>query len=168
MAPTPSELDVELAPIDARLEFIAQEKALIEQTLAELDATIQATPNNEMVLGGLERELANLSGQYDAAVANLGQATIGERIEVLSKGERFSLIEQPTEPTAPDSPNRMLIAAAGVVGGDPARARLHRAAGDAEPLDPPSRRRSPSGSAPSPSPRSPTSAPAPSGAGSAA
>ena len=91
----PSDLDVELAPIDARLDFIAQEKALIEATLAELDATIQATPNNEMVLGGLERELANLSGQYDAAVANLGQAAIGERIEVLSKGERFSLIESP-------------------------------------------------------------------------
>jgi uncharacterized protein involved in exopolysaccharide biosynthesis len=117
VAPTPSDLDVELAPIDARLDFISQEKALIEQTLADLDATIQATPNNEMVLGGLERELANLSGQYDAAVANLGQAAIGERIEVLSKGERFSLIESPTEPTAPDSPNRMLIAAAGVVGG---------------------------------------------------
>ena len=92
-APTPSDLDVELAPIDARLDYIAQEKALIEQTLTDLDATIQATPNNEMVLGGLERELANLSGQYDAAVANLGQAAIGERIEVLSKGERFSLIE---------------------------------------------------------------------------
>lgn len=113
----PSDLDVELAPIDDRLAFIAQEKALIEAALTDLDATIQATPNNEMVLGGLERELANLSGQYDAAVANLGQAAIGERIEVLSKGERFSLIESPTEPTAPDSPNRVLIAGAGVVGG---------------------------------------------------
>ena len=117
VAPAPSDLDVELAPIDDRLAFIAQEKALIEATLADLDASIQATPNNEMVLGGLERELVNLSGQYDAAVANLGQAAIGERIEVLSKGERFSLIESPTEPTAPDSPNRVLIASAGVVGG---------------------------------------------------
>ena len=132
-----------------------QEKALIEATLAELDASIQATPGNEMVLAGLERELANLEGQYEAACANLGQAAIGERIEVLSKGERFSLIEPPTEPTAPDSPNRVLIASAGVVGGGRPRARLRRAARAAEPLDPPARRRSPSGSAPSPSRRIP-------------
>ena len=50
-------------------------------------------------------------------MANRGQAQVGERIEVLSKGERFSLIEQPTMPGGPDSPNRLLIAAAGVVGG---------------------------------------------------
>ena len=50
-------------------------------------------------------------------MANRGQAQVGERMEVLSKGERFSLIEQPTMPTGPYSPNRLLISAAGVVGG---------------------------------------------------
>ena len=112
-----SELDVELAPIDARLEFIAEEKKTIEAALAELEASVRATPNNEMVLNGLELELTNLTTQYEAAVANLGQANVGERIEVLSKGERFSLIEPPTEPIGPVKPRRKLIAAAGVVGG---------------------------------------------------
>jgi polysaccharide biosynthesis transport protein len=112
-----SELDVELAPIDARLEFIAQEKALIEQTLADLEASIQATPSNEMVLSGLERQLASLQQQYQNASAGLGQAEQGERMEVLSKGQRFTLLEAPTERGAPVSPQRELIAAAGVVGG---------------------------------------------------
>jgi polysaccharide chain length determinant protein (PEP-CTERM system associated) len=112
-----SELDVELAPIDARLKFIAEDEAAIQQTLAELDKSIQATPANEQILAGLERELANLQNQYNAAVANVGQAQVGERIEVLSKGERFSLIEQPNMPTKPSSPNRKLIAAAGMLGG---------------------------------------------------
>ena len=112
-----SSLDLELAPIDARLEFIAQDKALIEQTLTELEASIQATPANEMALNGLDRELANLNDQYNAAVASLGQAKVGERIEVLSKGERFSLIEQPTVPGSPVRPKRLLIASAGIVGG---------------------------------------------------
>jgi polysaccharide chain length determinant protein (PEP-CTERM system associated) len=110
-------LDLELAPIDARLEFIAQDKAAIEQTLADLEASIQATPQNEMTLAGLERELQNLNDQYNAAVASLGQAKVGERIEVLSKGERFSLIEQPTVPGSPVRPKRLLIASAGIVGG---------------------------------------------------
>ena len=65
-----SELDVELAPIDARLKFIAEDKATIEKTLDDLDKSIQATPANEQVLAGLERELANLQSQYNAAVAN--------------------------------------------------------------------------------------------------
>ena len=112
-----SELDVELAPIDARLKFIAEDEATIQKTLDDLDKSIQATPANEQVLAGLERELANTQNQYNAAVANVGQAQVGERIEVLSKGERFSLIEQPNLPAKPSSPNRKLIAAAGMLGG---------------------------------------------------
>lgn len=112
-----SELDLELAPIDARIAFIAEDKAQIERTLADLEASIQRTPANEQVLAGLEQELANIQNQSNEAAANLGQATVGERIEVLSKGERFSLIEQPTVPNAPSSPNRVLIASAGLVGG---------------------------------------------------
>jgi polysaccharide chain length determinant protein (PEP-CTERM system associated) len=112
-----TELEVELAPIDERLAFIAEERKMIEATLAELDASVQETPGNEMVLAGLERELATLQAQYNAAVADRGQAQVGERIEVLSKGERFSLIEQPSVPSGPVRPKRMLIAAAGLVGG---------------------------------------------------
>jgi polysaccharide chain length determinant protein (PEP-CTERM system associated) len=116
-APPPSELEVELAPIDDRLEFIAAEKAGIQATLAALDASIQATPANEMTLAGLERELANLSDQYETARTRLNEAMVGERMEVMSKGERFTLVQPPTEPTSPDRPNRVLIAGAGVVGG---------------------------------------------------
>jgi polysaccharide chain length determinant protein (PEP-CTERM system associated) len=112
-----SELDVELAPIDSQLKFIAENKAMVEKTLADLDASIQATPANEQVLDGLQRELDNLQNQYNTAVANVGQAQVGERIEVLSKGERFSLIEQPNLPGKPSSPKRKLIAAAGMLGG---------------------------------------------------
>ena len=90
---------------------------MIEATLAELEASIQETPANEMVLAGLERELATLQAQYNAAEGDRNSAQVGERIEILSKGERFSLIEQPSYPGGPVRPKRMLITAAGVVGG---------------------------------------------------
>jgi succinoglycan biosynthesis transport protein ExoP len=112
-----SELELELAPIDEQLKYIAEEKARVEQTLADLDSSIQATPNNEMALADLEREYANLQRQYDAAVASLGQAQVGERIEVLSKGQRFTLIEAPIERDTPSDPPRLLIAGAGIFGG---------------------------------------------------
>ena len=112
-----SELDVELAPIDERLKFIADEKAAIDATLAELGKSIEAMPNNEMVIAGMERDIASLQSQYDIALRNRGQAELGEKMEVMSKGERFSLIEQPTLPGRPSKPRRVLIAAAGLVGG---------------------------------------------------
>jgi polysaccharide biosynthesis transport protein len=112
-----SELDVELAPIDDRLKYIAEEKVTIQQALADIETAIQATPNNEMVLTGLERDLTSMQQQHATAMSSLGQAQVGERIEVLSKGERFSLIEQPSLPGGPVSPKRGLIAAAGIAGG---------------------------------------------------
>lgn len=112
-----SELDLELAPIDARLKFIQDDKATIQQALDDLNASLQATPANEQTLAGLERELTNIQNQYNTAVQNAGQATVGERLEVMDKGERFSLIQPPNNPTQPSSPNRLLIATAGVIGG---------------------------------------------------
>jgi succinoglycan biosynthesis transport protein ExoP len=112
-----SELDVELAPIDEQLKYIADERAAVEKTLADLEAAQQATPQNERTLADLERELGNLQSQYDNAVAALGQAQVSEKIEVLSKGQRFTLIEAPIEKSTPVSPPRLLIASAGIVGG---------------------------------------------------
>ena len=112
-----SELDVELAPIDERLKFIADEKATLEKGVAETEAAISSIPKNEMVISGMERDIDSLQAQYDAALRNRGQAELGEKMEVMSKGERFSLIEQPTLPGSPSKPRRMLIAVAGLIGG---------------------------------------------------
>ena len=112
-----SELDLELAPIDARLDFIAEEKRGIEAALATLQAGVAATPGNEMVLTGLERELETLRLQHETASTRLAQAQAGEQIELSAKGERFSLIEPPVEALKPDRPNRRLIAAASLIGG---------------------------------------------------
>jgi polysaccharide chain length determinant protein (PEP-CTERM system associated) len=112
-----SELDIALAETDGRLEFIAEERARIEAQQAELEESIKATPANELALGGLQRDYANTQRQYNETVASLSQAAIGERIEVLSKGERFTLIEPAVAPAAPEQPNRVLIAGAGVGAG---------------------------------------------------
>lgn len=112
-----SELDAELAPIDARLAFIAQEREAIMTTLAELGESIQATPRNETMLAGMDRELQTLQVQYEEAVAARSRAAVGERIEVTARGERYSLIEPPIHPGSPVRPRRVLIAGAGIFGG---------------------------------------------------
>jgi uncharacterized protein involved in exopolysaccharide biosynthesis len=112
-----SELDIQLSEINGRLKAIVDERKLLEEELVRIDETIKATPANELALAGLQRDFTSTRSQYDANVSSLSQAAIGERIEVTSKGERFSLVEPAVPPSEPDTPNRMLIAGAGVGGG---------------------------------------------------
>lgn len=108
---------VQLADIDGQLEFIADRKAEIETQMADLERTIDATPANAIVLGTMERDYDNVRTQYNQAVARRATAETGDLIETLSKGGRISVIEQAIAPREPSSPNRPLIAAAGVGGG---------------------------------------------------
>ena len=112
-----SEYEIQLAQIDGRLEFLAGEKARVAATLSDLERSIRETPANEMVLAGLQREQDSLRSQYSMAENRLGEAAVGERIEVLAKGERFTLVEQATPPQDPVSPDRLLIGGGSVGAG---------------------------------------------------
>ncbi len=112
-----SEYEIQLAQIDGRLDFIEAEKLRIGNLLEQLRRTIEETPANEMTLAALEREQAGLRSQYEAAQSRLAAAEVGERIEVLAKGERFTLVEQAAAPEAPVSPNRLLIGGGSIAAG---------------------------------------------------
>ena len=113
--PAKAVLDLQLDEVDARIEFIETEITRSEGELIELQDAIERTPENAIQLEALQREYQNIQGQYNAAVAALGKAQTGERIEVLSKGERITVIEQAVPPNSPNSPNRRLIAGGGVL-----------------------------------------------------
>jgi len=112
-----SMLDIELADMDGQMDFLARQKSAIEDELADLEATIAATPGNAVTLGALERDLENIQAQYNSAVARQAEARIGERVESQSQGRRLTVVEPPVAPTSPTKPNRKLIAAAGGAAG---------------------------------------------------
>jgi uncharacterized protein involved in exopolysaccharide biosynthesis len=119
-----SPYELQLADIDSQLTFIAEQKAEVGDTLAELAASIEATPGNAIALETLQRDYAAVQAQYAQAVQNRAQAETGDLIETLAKGQRISIIEQAVAPRAPDRPNRLLIAGAGIGGGIAAGAGL--------------------------------------------
>lgn len=108
-----SPLDLQLAEIDSRVEALQEQKTETEAELAKVTDLISRSAANAVQLSGLERDYGNLQSQYNGAVANLAQASTGERIEILSRGERVSLLEQPVEPNRPSKPNRILLAGGG-------------------------------------------------------
>jgi uncharacterized protein involved in exopolysaccharide biosynthesis len=109
--------ELELADIDGQLEFIATQKAQIQENLDTLADSIAATPANAVTLGTLQRNYDNLRVRYDTAVANRAAAETGDVIESLSKGQRITVLEQAVPPSEPLRPNRKKIAVAGMAGG---------------------------------------------------
>ena len=109
-----SPLDLQLAEIDSRIDALKQQKAESEAELEKVNDSIRRSAANGVQLSSLERDYANLQVQYNAAVANMAQASTGERIEVLSRGDRVTLLEQPGVPNAPSRPNRLLIGGGGM------------------------------------------------------
>ncbi len=116
-AAPPTQLDIQLADIDSQLSLLGSRREEIEARLAELSSTIQNTPGNAVTLETMERDYANLRAQYNQAVASRARAETGDMIEALSKGQRISLVEQAIAPREPVSPNRPLLAGAGVGAG---------------------------------------------------
>ena len=106
----------------AQLDMIGRELALLadqqksdEARAAELRASIARTPQVDMALNAYQRRYASLQARYDTAVHKLAEAETGQRLEVNRQAERFEVIEQAQVPTAPEAPNRILIAGGGAV-----------------------------------------------------
>jgi uncharacterized protein involved in exopolysaccharide biosynthesis len=106
-------LNLRLAEIDTRIQNLERQKESAEVKIDDLTRTIEETPAVSIALGGLQGQYDMLLAQYNAASDRLAQASTGERIEVLSRGERIAIIEQPAIPSRPTKPNRILIAGGG-------------------------------------------------------
>ncbi len=116
-ADAPSTFELQIADIDGQIAFLAEQKAVLERELKALEQSIEATPANAIVLGGLRSDYENLRVQYDQAVASLAEARMGDRIEVTARGQRITVIEPATVPEVRSGPNRKLIAATGLGAG---------------------------------------------------
>jgi polysaccharide chain length determinant protein (PEP-CTERM system associated) len=110
-------IQLEIDEIDAELERIDGETARLESEIAKLERTIERTPANAITLEALRRDYDHVLQQYQNSQARLAQASTGERIETLSKGQRITVIEQATAPSEPSDPNRPMIAGMGAAMG---------------------------------------------------
>ncbi|WP_245709734.1 hypothetical protein [Ruegeria halocynthiae] len=116
-APNFTAFELQVSDIDGQIEFIEEQKTIINNELAVLAKSIETTPTNAIALGSLERDYENLRLQYAQATASLAEARTGDQIEAQSRGQRITVTEQAVVPNSPSEPNRKKFAAAGVAGG---------------------------------------------------
>lgn len=100
---------LEMADIKERIVAIGEERTRIDLAINNLGASIAATPGNETVLNSMQRDHQNLQAQYDAAIARLADASTGQQIELLLKGERLSLIEAAEPPQTRQGPGQRIL-----------------------------------------------------------
>ncbi len=108
---------LQISDIDGQIAFLSEQRDEIETEMAVLMDAINATPENAIELGKLERDYENIRAQFNQATMALAEARTGDRIEALAKGQRIVVIEQASIPEFPSSPNRRLIVAASVGAG---------------------------------------------------
>ena len=110
-------LDVQLAELGSRLDILEEQKRTTASQLEELTGKISRIPGNAIRLDELELDYENVQLQYNTAVDRLSRASTGERIELMSRGQRIAIIEPPAVPEGPTKPNRVLIAGGGTIFG---------------------------------------------------
>lgn len=104
--------EVQMLDIDGQIEYLAEQKALVENDLKVLEASIQATPENSIRLAELRSNYETLRVQYEEAVSSLSEARMGDRIEATDRGQRISVIEKAVPPSFRAEPNRKRISVA--------------------------------------------------------
>ncbi|MBY6159176.1 GumC family protein [Pseudooceanicola nitratireducens] len=122
--PTRTLYDLQVAELDSKLASLTDQKDRTEKELVKLEDAIARTAANAIALEALQRDYKNIQEQYNQASARLATASTGERIELLSRGQRVTVVEQPSVPTEPTKPNRLKLGAAGVGAGVLAGAAL--------------------------------------------
>ncbi len=112
-----SPLDIQVATMDAQIDALEEQRRQLIAQLDVLKDSIDRTPANQIVLDGMNRDLSNIQSQYNNAVSKQAAASNNEQVEILSKGERITVVEAASAPDTPTKPNRLKVAAGGVGGG---------------------------------------------------
>lgn len=110
-------LNATIAEIDSRIEGLTAERDTTRTELDELQQAISRSSANGIELSALERDYVNIQSRYTAAVNNLNQARMSERVETAAQGQRISVIENANVPRIPSGPNRPKIAIMGLAAG---------------------------------------------------
>jgi hypothetical protein len=108
---------VQIADFDARIKTATETRDQLLEQVKKLQDSIDRTPGNQVALDALNRDYLNVQAQYNTAVQRQSQAASSERIEVLSKGEKITVVDSATIPDAPIKPRRTLIAGGGIGAG---------------------------------------------------
>jgi polysaccharide chain length determinant protein (PEP-CTERM system associated) len=106
-----------MVEVDNRIEALTTDIEATQQQLDEIQLLVTESSVNGIQLSALERDFGIMQTRYNAAVSNLNQAQMSERIETTAQGQRITVIENANVPRLPSGPNRTRVVAMGAAMG---------------------------------------------------
>ena len=99
----------------AHAEVASREKAIasLEARVGEYQGRLNAEPASEQELRDLNRGYEQSKANYDDLLKKKNESAMATSMEQRQQGERFSVLDPPSLPTKPDSPNRLKLCGIG-------------------------------------------------------
>ena len=93
----------------ATIAALVQRKSQIEGDLNQLQSKMASAPGVAAEQGQIEREYQVLKDQYDKLLSDREQVKISSQAQNISDAVKFNVVDPPTLPRTPTSPNRPLL-----------------------------------------------------------
>ncbi len=93
----------------AQVAALIQRRAQIEGDLSVLQSKMAEQPGVVAEQGEIERQYQVLKDQYDKLLADREQMKISSQAQTVADTAKFNVVDPPTQPRAPTSPNRPLL-----------------------------------------------------------
>ncbi|HUK26218.1 MAG TPA: XrtA system polysaccharide chain length determinant [Terriglobales bacterium] len=89
----------------------------LQERINQYQARLNDTPVAQQELADLTRDYDQSKADYDSLLNKKNQAELTQNLFKQQQGEHFRMIDPPSLPTKPDSPNRFRMALGGLFGG---------------------------------------------------
>ena len=111
------ELRSQLEANRLEIETLSRDEMRLKGQIEEYEHRLNATPVREQQLAGILRNYDQLKQDYADLLAKESQSRMAADLEKRQEGQQFRLVDRPSLPTVPSSPNRIKISLGGAAAG---------------------------------------------------
>ncbi|HWR37603.1 MAG TPA: XrtA system polysaccharide chain length determinant [Clostridia bacterium] len=112
-----AQLNSQLKANQLEIQSTDKEIKLLQGHIAEYQGRLNITPLREQQISDLSRDYEQSKANYESLLAKKMQSSLATSLEKRQQGEQFRIIDPPSLPIKPTSPNRLLWSLGGLVVG---------------------------------------------------
>jgi uncharacterized protein involved in exopolysaccharide biosynthesis len=99
------------------IENYQEQEKKIQAEIAAYQARLNLTPETEQELADISRGYEESKANYDSLLQKQNQSQLATSLEQRQQGEQFRIVDPPSLPSRPSTPNHLFISMAGLMAG---------------------------------------------------
>jgi polysaccharide biosynthesis transport protein len=110
-----AQLSSQLKANQLQVQSADKQIASLQQKIADYQSRLNMTPLREQQMSDLTRDYEQSKSNYESLLAKQMQSSLATNLEKRQQGEQFRIIDPPSLPIKPVSPNRLLWSLGGLI-----------------------------------------------------